>query len=1067
MQTLADRCRNFFAANLFARAVSLQRKGKVELTSTLAAEASAEICDLHSDHRFQVELHWKDSSDGTSRFTPACSCKPQPGRKGCVHVLATILELDEKGYGPYIAQSAVSFAAAKQIAPAPCQPVFPIGDSSSNGQTAAAADDTERSEQPLSWFVFDLNQSLTDEAICIFQLFEPLNSSSPTEPEHFVSANPLTAEETELMQAAEELMQFADTAPMPISLNRSPRANHWTLRAAQSGPILKALSATGRFTWRLSVDDAVDTNRILAWDDNEPWRLQLHLRPTDDGYELTGELARNNETRPLEEPIVLFGDPGFVFFEDGVAGFDGVNHFNWVAWLRRTPTVEIPASEIDTFLTNYHQLAHPPAITLPENLRWEETHCEPVGCLDLQSRKANEPFVAELSYDYDGARVIHTSTSDRATNAAKACYTLRSAEHEKALFDQLTSLGVVVGSSVEEFSIPRAFFADVVESLLEQGWKVRAEGRTLKQSKTCQLSVASKVDWFEMKGEIEFDGATLELPALLAAIRKGERFVALGDGETGILPEDWLRRFAPLADLADDVDGSTRFEYTQVMLVDALLNEFEDVNFDAKFQRQVKKLASFTGFSPRKQPRTFRGDLRAYQCEGLGWLSALQKLELGGILADDMGLGKTIQVLALLETRRTRRMSADQPRKPSIVVAPKSLIFNWLEEAQKFTPKLRIVDYTGPDRFERIESLTDVDVIITTYGTLARDIVSLRETGFDYAILDEAQAIKNAASQRAKACRLLQADHRLAMTGTPVENHLGELWSIFEFLNPRMLGRLKTFQARFTQTAEHQNQLARGLRPFVLRRTKMQVLDDLPEKTEQTLFCQMSEGQRKQYDELRTFYRKSLQDRIADEGMGKTKIHVLEALLRLRQAACHTGLLDPNEVGSASAKVDSLVERLEEVVAEGHKALIFSQFTKLLSIVKTRLEERGIVNEYLDGQTRNRKACVDRFQNDDSVSAFLISLKAGGQGLNLTAADYVFILDPWWNPAVESQAVDRAHRIGQTKPVFAYRLICSDTVEEKILEMQKSKRDLAEAIITADNSVLKNLTTEDLQMLLG
>ena len=380
------------------------------------------------------------------------------------------------------------------------------------------------------------------------------------------------------------------------------------------------------------------------------------------------------------------------------------------------------------------------------------------------------------------------------------------------------------------------------------------------------------------------------------------------------------------------------------------------------------------------------------------------------------------------------------------------------------------MDYTGLQRSGLISDFDDNDLVITTYGTMQRDIVKLKDIRFDYAILDESQAIKNSASQRAKACRLLKADHRLAMTGTPVENHLGELWSLLEFLNPGMLGKASVFQdisKKVSDDSEGLSLLRRALGPFILRRTKQQVLKELPQKTEQTLHCDLEGPQRKRYDELRTYYRAVLAERIAKSGMAKAKIHVLEALLRLRQAAIHPGLIDKNALGESSAKLDVLMEQLREIIDEGHKALVFSQFTSFLAIVRDRLDKEKLVYEYLDGRTRQRQQHVERFQNDPKCPLFLISLKAGGHGLNLTAADYVFILDPWWNPAVEAQAIDRAHRIGQERHVFAYRLIARDTVEEKIVELQNTKRDLADAIISADGNVLSRLTSEDLELLLS
>jgi SNF2 family DNA or RNA helicase len=494
------------------------------------------------------------------------------------------------------------------------------------------------------------------------------------------------------------------------------------------------------------------------------------------------------------------------------------------------------------------------------------------------------------------------------------------------------------------------------------------------------------------------------------------------------------------------------------------------VRYDEAFARIREEIGQFRGIEAGPQPDGFVGHLRDYQREGVGWMQFLRRFSFGGCLADDMGVGKTAQVLALLETRRELR-SQGEPLGPSLVVVPRSLVFNWKQEAEKFTPKLRVLDYTGVARNAGDPVFDTYDLVLTTYGTLRRDILHLKQFSFDYVVLDEAQAVKNAGSESAKAVRLLKGGHRLALSGTPVENHLGELWSLFEFLNPGMLGSAAFFKAvgagGRTVDEETRKLLASGLRPFILRRTKEQVARELPPKTEQTIYCEMEPPQRKMYNELREHYRNALLRRVDAEGLAKSKMQVLEALLRLRQAACHPGLLDAKRIPEPSAKLDVLLDQLSEVLDEGHKALVFSQFTSLLSIVRDRLDRNRVVYEYLDGATRDRQARVERFQNDPDCKLFLVSLKAGGLGLNLTAAEYVFLLDPWWNPAVEAQAIDRAHRIGQTRQVFAYRLIARETVEEKVLELQKSKRDLAAAIIGEDNSLIRDLKREDLELLLS
>jgi SNF2 family DNA or RNA helicase len=391
------------------------------------------------------------------------------------------------------------------------------------------------------------------------------------------------------------------------------------------------------------------------------------------------------------------------------------------------------------------------------------------------------------------------------------------------------------------------------------------------------------------------------------------------------------------------------------------------------------------------------------------------------------------------------------------VVVPKSLVFNWKREAARFTTGLKVLDYTGLGRPKDGHAFRDFDLILTTYGTLHRDIVRLKDLPFDYLILDEAQVVKNANSASAKAARLLQGRRRLALSGTPIENHLGELWSLFEFLNPGMLGGVSHFRKLF-KTEERfdpnsRRMLARLLRPFILRRTKEQVAPELPDKVEQTVFCELLPSERRRYDELREHYRRSLRSRIEREGLGKAKIHILEALLRLRQAACHPGLLDNTSCSRSGAKVDLLFQQLKDVLDEERKALVFSQFTSLLAIVRERLDRMGVPYEYLDGRTRDRAPRVERFLQDPDCKLFLISLKADGLGLNLTAA--------------EAQAIDRTHRIGQQKKVFAYRLIAKDTVEEKVLELQRSKREIAEAIISQDNRLIGELSQEDLALLLS
>jgi len=720
---------------------------------------------------------------------------------------------------------------------------------------------------------------------------------------------------------------------------------------------------------------------------------------------------------------------------------------------------------------------------LPKDLRVEEVPVEPrprLRVVPASKGWGSRLLRCELSFDY-GDRVVSQGEPGWGVLQEEGFRVLlRNNAVEEAAYRRLRQLGarpvLVAPGEPADLEMAPDRLPRTVRDLLAAGWHVEAEGRIHRAARAVQLEVRSGIDWFELTGSVAFGDHDVPFPSVLAALRKGATTIPLGDGGVGMLPEDWLQEYGLLAALGTQLHGSLRFSRGQAGLLDALLADHQEATVDERFREVRERLRQFEGVRPAQTPPGFQGELRGYQSEGLGWLLFLEQFGLGGCLADDMGLGKTVQVLAFLESRREREDSAiagsnvraPRQRGPCLVVAPKSLVFNWKQEAARFAPRLKVLDHTGLTRSRDARNFGAYHVVLTTYGTLRRDILVFKDVKFDYAILDEAQAIKNAGSESAKAARLLSAPHRLALSGTPVENHLGEIWSLFEFLNPGMLGRAAAFRTTLGKpSAENRAVLARALKPLILRRIKEQVARDLPAKTEQTIYCELEPRQRKLYDELRDHYRHSLLQRVAREGIGRSKIQILEALLRLRQAACHPALIDSRRREEPGAKLETLLPQLSEVLEEGHKALVFSQFTSFLAILRLRLERMGIAYEYLDGQTRDREQRVRRFQEDPACPLFLVSLKAGGLGLNLTAAEYVFLLDPWWNPAVEAQAVDRAHRIGQRRAVFAYRLIAKDTVEEKVLALQQTKRELADAILGADNSLVRDLRREDLDLLLS
>ncbi len=874
-----------------------------------------------------------------------------------------------------------------------------------------------------------------------------------------------------LMTGASQHYGWVDTnlyGTIPVS---------YQLGQALAGLTMPRICATGRCHLRLAADSAEIVP--VEWDTGGLWQFRLRLWREGASWMAGGVLRRGEESMDLKAPVLLT-QGGLVFTRDRIAPLDPATNFAWISHLCKNGPIKAPVRDADNLLAAL--LEHPaaPPLEVPEELRWSEATLTPRSCLRISTPQGyqRQPgrLRAEVWFDYEGRSVLPAQRGRGFFQTESRRFVIRDLAAERAAAEQLRGLGLrtesySVGEGPPAWQVPAGKLPAVARTLLAAGWHVEAEGRAFRKAGAFRVEVSSGVDWFELHGEAEYGDTTVKLPALLEALRRGENLVALGDGGYGLLPEEWLARFGGLAGLGTPGGDHIRFRRSQAGLLDALLAAQPEARCDETFARLRQQLREFEGVGAAEQPAGFSGQLRDYQCEGLGWMQFLERFGFGGCLADDMGVGKTAQVLALLETRRQRRAAGNggTDAGPSLVVVPKSLVFNWKQEVARFTPALRVLDHTGPLR--KVEGFDGYDLILTTYGTLRRDAALFQDFEFDYLVLDEAQAIKNAATESAKAARLLRGRQRLALSGTPVENHLGELWSLFEFLNPGMLGAASVFQlasgALRNPAEETRRLLAQALRPFILRRTKEQVARELPLKTEQTIYCEMEPLQRKLYNELRDHYRQALLGRIATQGLAKSKIQVLEALLRLRQVACHPGLLDPKRVAEPSAKLDLLMYRLREVLDEGHKALVFSQFTSLLRIVRQRLDQQDVTYEYLDGKTRDRQQRVERFQTDPQCPLFLISLKAGGLGLNLTAADYVFLLDPWWNPAVEAQAIDRTHRIGQTAQVFAYRLIARDTVEEKVLELQSTKRDLAAAIISADNSLIRDLKREDLELLLS
>jgi superfamily II DNA or RNA helicase len=627
------------------------------------------------------------------------------------------------------------------------------------------------------------------------------------------------------------------------------------------------------------------------------------------------------------------------------------------------------------------------------------------------------------------------------------------------------------------------FLSDHLPMLQRDGAEVVGQETLLKirpsrHTVVPQVKIRSGIDWFGVQVALQAGDLSLTLAEVIAAWRQGARYIRLQDGEMARLPVAWLRRHAAaLTDLeelaeTDPVTGEKRVATFLAPALAALATEHQAG--DDGWRSFVDKLDAFVGIPERALPPGFAGELRPYQQRGYEWLCALRDLGLHGCLADDMGLGKTIQTLALLQAEVVEGRAVG----PSLVIAPTSVVQNWADEAAKFTPDLKVLVLRGGAREERLhklETLREHHVIITSYALLRLDQEWLTQVQFHYCILDEAQAIKNASSQTAQAARALRAKHRLTLTGTPLENNLMELWSQYTFLMPGFFGTRARFLRRYgvEKAGELQpellDQLRQRLRPFLLRRLKTDVLTELPPVTELTLRCTLAPPQRQLYERVRNTYRAQVLTQIEQVGVERSALTVLEALLRLRQACCHPELLPFEEARNVreSAKTELFLQTLEELLAEGRRILVFSQWTSMLKILRKSLTEMGIETAYLDGATRDRAAVIARAQADDGPPVFLVSLKAGGVGLNLTAADVVIHYDPWWNPAVEQQASDRVHRIGQTKPVLVLRLAVEDSVEDSILALQSRKKALAQSAIESESDGVKQLTRADLEAILG
>ncbi|OPZ30532.1 MAG: RNA polymerase-associated protein RapA [Lentisphaerae bacterium ADurb.BinA184] len=701
--------------------------------------------------------------------------------------------------------------------------------------------------------------------------------------------------------------------------------------------------------------------------------------------------------------------------------------------------------------------------------------CSPVLTLDW----SNVGVMAKLEFEYGGKRVEIEGPD---VLWEKKRFISRDSRAERAALDTLRDLGFIRYPQRKDSYVLREperlwEFLDKGVTSLDSNWQIYYSSRFSRNrmsSGHITFNVTTRAEsntWFDLDCDLRSaDGEAINLDEVLAAIRNRQEYLRLKTGALATIPAGLRQSLEILLGRAEQQTGNRlRFGRYAAVPVEMAVSPFSD-GAGAAWRKVCERLSQPVVAGNLHVPNPVGDMLRDYQKDGVAWLGLLEDCGFHAVLADEMGLGKTIQALAVLARRQALKLTD----KPTLVVCPTSLVENWLMEAQRFAPQLRAVAVHGAERRDIISQFDQIDLAITSYALLRRDIEAYQPVEFDYVILDEAQHIKNPDTVNARTCKSLRSDHRLILTGTPVENAMYEIWSLFDFLLPGMLGSRQQFRDRYEAPAAEgagkamAEELARQIRPFILRRTKKDVLSQLPPKMEQLVYCELEATQRQLYDSILRAGNTLLQ-RARKENWQTSRFELLALLMRLRQVCCHPQLVPLQAAAKVktSAKLDHLMALLPEMLAEGRRVLVFSQFTSMLTLIEAELKKRGIPYEYLDGATKNRLDKVNRFNADPSIPIFLISLKAGGTGLNLTGADTVIHYDQWWNPMVEDQATDRTHRIGQLNTVTAIKLVARHTVEEKILKLQDEKRELFNQLVGGAQSRLGELTAEDFEFLLG
>lgn len=841
---------------------------------------------------------------------------------------------------------------------------------------------------------------------------------------------------------------------------------------------------------------------VMGDDDDPTWkRIQynegkvsvlFHFKRNEEGIRYYPTLLHQGKLLKFQQQgaLLLSMNPAWMLIDDQLYEFDPELEGNKLQPFLNKYFIQVPKSSEDTYIHKFVFSLIERYQVKAEGFDIRSNKTEAVPVLRL-TRTVQGDFAFILLFRYDQQDILSNNRNRVLVKLVKSAggyefiKTVRSHIWEVSQHDKLNHLGLhqLTGALFGLEASAEGGQHAVLDWLSEHREEVLEAGFVLEQDETAahlyimgnslDLSVSETGDWFDIQARIVFGEFEIPFLRLRNHIIHGIREFELPNGKIAIIPEAWFSKLQSVFRHIETAEDHNRLHKHHYQLVTELQQALEQ-RAEANFRIKIQAANNWEHIEEVEIPGTFRAQLRNYQHAGLNWLWFLRKNGFGGILADDMGLGKTVQTLCLLLKDKLDRQSTGVNARPSLLVAPTSILHNWYAEAKKFAPELSVMIHAGTQRDRNSHWFGAYDLIITSFGTLRMDMEIFKRVDFHYLVLDEGQNIKNPGSQISRAVRLLRGNHRLVLSGTPVENSVIDLWSIMAFVNPGLLGNLKFFRETYVNPIEKEKdeqasaRLRTIIHPFILRRTKKQVATDLPDRIEHVHYCDMTDAQEEVYENLKSGFRNEILESIQKNGLVRSQMLLLRGLTILRQVANHPAMVQ-SEYSDSSGKFEEAMRMLKNALHEGHKILVFSQFVKHLRLVKERLIKEQITHYYLDGQTpqEDRMRLVDSFNKKADVKVFLISLKAGGLGLNLTSADYVILLDPWWNPAVEQQAIDRSHRIGQKRTVISYRFITKNSVEEKIMALQQRKRSISDSLVSAEQSLVKQLNLDEIKAILS